>query len=208
MIQVTIYDDTGEILQTMEVADEAEAAMNVPSGGGYILGSYNDAEYYVQNGVIAAIPEKPADHLIFNKVTGQWEDPRSQAMYDGALHQARLAAEIPTNLAFLRFAEAGAFPMSELADDTTSLPATVEEFLNLPGFTPAQHDAIKAGLKSWPTVSRGLTRLVGPLHPDDPGDGLPYFVPWLSSEKGITITDETLDGIFEVDMPPPIYTPE
>ncbi|MDB6177944.1 hypothetical protein PAF17_10570 [Paracoccus sp. Z330] len=176
----------------------------------YVVADDTDPnDIYIKNGAVWAIPPRPDHpHVVFDVTTDQWIDPRSQAEYDGALHQARMATEISTSLAFLRFAEAGAYPMSQLADDTTSLPATVEEFLNLPEFSPAQHDLIKAGLKSWPTISRGNTRLVGPLHPDDPGDGLPYFVPWLASAKGITITDEDLDGMFEVPVPAPIYTGE
>lgn len=147
-------------------------------------------------------PPQPNTFAFWNGTA--WVDPRSAGDYADALFEARVAAAIPPRLLMYRLAEAGAYPMDEVAN--YEFPPTFEEFLSLPGFSTAQHDLIKGGLRSWPTIGRGETRLNGPLHPADPGDGLPYFLPWLATEKSVTITAAQLDAIFEVQLPPPLYT--
>lgn len=147
-------------------------------------------------------PDPPNAYTIWDGT--EWVDPRTETDRANQLHQARLATSIPTTELFIRLATYGAFPMAEVAN--YAFPPTVDEFLELPAFTAEQHDLIKGGLKSWATISRAETRIFGPIHPDDPGDGLPYFIPWLASEKSITITEAQADEMFGVPVPPPLYT--
>lgn len=198
MITVTIYDANGDIVQVMDAADETEAALNAPVGGGFAVGDYNDAEYYLDDGVFTAIPPKP-DHpsVVFEKDTGAWIDPRDPGQIAVDLYQARYHTNTDKNMVFYRLSNEGAYPASELADDTTYFPATVEEYLET--LAPAEHDLVKAALKYEPNIWR--------LHPHLIGDvGVIGFIPWLLSEKSVTITDEQLDTIFEVPVPAPLYT--
>ncbi|SNT76705.1 hypothetical protein [Paracoccus seriniphilus] len=155
---------------------------------------------YIKDDAVHAVPLRP-DHpfVVFDVATEQWVDPRDPAQIAVDLHLARYATNTDKNLVFYRLSAAGAYPASELADDSTFFPATVEEYLN--SLPPAEHDMVKAALKYEPKIWR--------LHPHLVGDaGITGFVPWLAVQKGITITEDQLDQIFEVPVPEPIYAGE
>lgn len=149
---------------------------------------------------------QPNPFCVFDRDAGEWVDPRSQADYDGALHHSRMHTEIPTGLAIHKLAEIGAYPMAEIANDAVGIPATIREFIDLPEFPQFERDLMLAYFKTMPTVPRSMTRVFGPIHPDDPGDGYPSFIPWLATAKSITISAEQLDILWGVDVPPPLYS--
>lgn len=206
MIRYAITDATGLVIGVGEALTIEEA---LASGGAFGsvtgLGDGEDVEageHYLSGEDFFPLPPKPEEWLVWSGTA--WVDPRTETDRFNQLHQARLATSIPTSELFIRLAQYGAFPMAEVAN--YEFPPTVDEFLALPAFTTAQHDLIKGGLKSWATISRAETRIFGPIHPSDPGDGLPYFIPWLAAEKSITITEAQADEMFGVPVPPPLYT--
>lgn len=207
MTAYAILDANGMVIGVGEAQDEFEAGASGSEFGTVQLiptGVTVAAEtHYWDGSDFQTLPAKPEEWLEWDG--SAWVEPRDSAQVEAQLHQARLIASLPTPMFLLGLAELGAYAVSEVSE--YDFPPTLDEFLSDPGFTSTEHDYIKAGLKSWPTIERANTRIEGPIHPSDPGDGLPYFTDWLATEKSITITSEQLDTMFNVDVPPPLYTP-
>lgn len=180
----------------------AEIGESVSEGSHYWTGSAW-AEYPTRpTGEVywdgAAWQVKPEPWLEWDGTT--WVDPRDPAQIAAELYQARYHTYTDKNLVFLRLAQEGAYPISELSDDTTYFPARVEEYLNT--LPTVEHDEVKGALKYEPNIWRLHPYLVG-----DPANGVVGAIPWLVTEYSITITDDQLDEIFEVPVPPPFYSP-
>lgn len=199
MIRYAIIDATNLVIGVGEAQNEFEAGAAgselgtvevIPDGVTVVAG-----EYFWTGSTFAELPPKPEEWLEWDGT--EWADPRDPAQIAVDLHQARYQTNTDKNLVFYRLAGEGAYPASELADDTTYFPATVEAYLST--LAPSEHDQVKAALKYEPLIWR--------LHPYLIGDtGIVGFVPWLLAEHSITITDAQLDTIFEVPVPPPLYT--
>jgi len=207
---VTPLELTGEnvIVASLDGVDDDTHRWNFLTDGWSELPPKPEEPHYWDDTANAWItyPERPNDYCEWNG--SEWVETRSQAEYDGALHHKRMQTVISTGLAIHKFAEAGAYPLSEIAADQVGIPATIREFIDLPEFPQLEKDLMLAYFKTMPTVPRSMTRVFGPIHPDDPGDGYPSFVPWLASEKGVTISPELIDSMWNVPVPPPLYEAE
>lgn len=200
MIDYAIIDSTGLVIGVGQAQNAFEAGVSGSESGTVVIvpagvspkpgiSQYND-------GVFADIPPPPHDWLVWDGTA--WVDPRDPAQIAVDLYQARYQTNTDKRLVFYRLATIGAYPVSELVDDTTYFPATVEEYLN--SLDPGEHDTVKAALKYEPLIWR--------LHPYLIGDvGVQGFIPWLAAENAVTITEAQLDTIFDVPVPPPLYTP-
>lgn len=197
MLERTVYSSEGLFLRALTVPDEANLALNVEAGEVVVEGFYDDETYY-RDGTVFQLPAKPYDFLVFDPASETWTDPRDPAQIAVDLYQARYHTNTKKDLIFYRMSGLGAYPVSELADDTNYFPDTVEEYLNT--LAAAQHDTVKAAMKYEDNIWRLHPYLIG-----DPGNAITGFIPWLSSEKNVTITPEQLDIIFEVPVPPPLY---
>lgn len=204
MPDYTIYSGTsGAYLLTLTMPDLAQAELNVEPGDVLVEGDFGAGTYWTGS-FVQNLPARPEDWLVW---TGSsWADPRSEADVAGQLHQARVAASLTPGELIYRLAQFGAFPMSEIANSL--VPQTFDDFLALPAFDGAPRQDIRAGLTHWAIIPRTHELLHGPVHPDDPGTGLPDFASWLAAERSITITPADFDTIFEVAVPPPLYVPD
>lgn len=185
----------------------------------------SDETHYWNGAEFQEYPARPSEHAIWGgedwvdrpaQPNGycvwdgdDWIDTRSEGDYLGALHQARVDAEIPPMEMLRRLAEGGpgrpsAFGMSEIANHL--FPPTLEEFLGPARFTVEEHDLIKGGIRTWPLIPRTHELLHGPVHPDDPGTGMADFSTWLASERFVTLTPADWDQVFDVAVPPPLYS--
>lgn len=208
VISYTIFDEqTGAIHDWGEMPED-DLAANMVEGEAYIEGAFPADQYRIVGESAVELPVKPEPWLEFDFATGEWVEPRSQAEYDNALHYSRMQTEIPTGLAIHKLAEIGAYSMAEVANDEAGIPATIREFIDLPEFPQLEKDLMLAYFKTMPMLPRSMTRVFGPIHPNDPGDGYPAFIPWLATAKSITITPEQLDILWNVPVPPPLYEAE
>lgn len=207
MLERTVYSEDGLFLRALTVPNQANLDLNVNPGEIVVEGIYDDDTYY-KNGAVLALPPRPASRVVFDPVAEQWVDARDAAQYEAELWQARQNTAIDIHVAMLRLAETGALGdpdliVGEIANRADGFPAVVDEFLSI---LPANvRDYVLAGMRTRP-IGRLDPRLTGPTHPGDPGDGLPSFIPWLASEKGITITPEQIDAAFGVEVEP-LYVP-
>lgn len=67
----TVYKDNGEIVHT-GTTQSIEDVNKLLSGGLSVLWEEAKEGQYVDNGVIAYLPEKPNDNYVFNYDTKQW----------------------------------------------------------------------------------------------------------------------------------------
>lgn len=209
-------------MQAVEADDTVIAPLDEPSFGVIIAPVDDDlsdeADYWDSiAGNWATLPARPEDDAYWSGADWivypprpndfcqwdglQWVDPRDPAQIVEQTILARVATHAEKGHVLYELALTGAYPLSELADDTTYFPATIEEYL---ASIPAPHgDHVRITLKMEPQIWRMHAYVIG-----DPANGIQGFVPWLEAEKSITITEAQIDAIFEVPLPVPIYLPE
>ncbi len=74
---ITVFDkNSGQILRVVECV-ESDIELQIGAENAYIVGSYSDSAYYVENGIPIGIPEKPSEYHVFDYTTKQWVDPRT-----------------------------------------------------------------------------------------------------------------------------------
>lgn len=76
MITFTTLDSTGEPLSTFQVPDEAHVSANLMEGQAYVIGSNPPDSYYLNDQWVVK-PSRPSSKHVWNKITKQWEDPRT-----------------------------------------------------------------------------------------------------------------------------------
>jgi len=77
----TIYTiQTGQIVG---VVQSNNIEVQLSSGQAYLEGSYNDTQFYVENGLPVAIPQQPNDFSVFDYATKSWvADPSLAIAYN------------------------------------------------------------------------------------------------------------------------------
>lgn len=74
----TIYTiQTGQIVG---VVQSNNIEVQLSSGQAYLEGSYNDTQFYVENGLPVAIPQQPNDFSVFDYATKSWVADSSLAI--------------------------------------------------------------------------------------------------------------------------------
>lgn len=91
MIEATIHDLSGRILQVVTVLSFAELVDNLPEGTLFTLGRGDPETQYVKDQQIRWYPERPGDWAVFDLATESWKDPRSIEEV-GAAHAAAVEA--------------------------------------------------------------------------------------------------------------------
>lgn len=198
MINYAILDGVGLVIGTGKAQDEFEAGAAgadmgtvqlIPEGVSVLAG-----EHYYDGEDFQSLPPQPED---WYEWTGtEWADIRDPAQIVVDLHQARYRTNTDKNQVMYRLAQAGAYPMSQLSDDGSYFPLRVEQYLN--SIPAAEHDIVKAALKYEAKIWR--------LHPyfiGEPAQSIQGFIPWLFMHHGVNITEDQLDEIFDVPVPPP-----
>lgn len=92
MPDYSIFDViTGRYVMSLTMPDRDQAMLNVKEGQELAEG-YFDEFHYLKNGEVKALPEKPANYLLFDLNAETWIDPRTDADHAAELARARDAA--------------------------------------------------------------------------------------------------------------------
>lgn len=79
MIRFTSFDADGRFLQNFVALNIEEVVMNIPPGGGMLVGLFDLEKHYARDGKALAYPPKPGPWATFDFEAGAWVDPRSPA---------------------------------------------------------------------------------------------------------------------------------
>ena len=72
---VTMIDETGEVVLTMTVPDQAHIDMNIPVGGSYVEGHAPEKSYRLNDAWVTK-PPRPNGFFTWDKTTKTWIDTR------------------------------------------------------------------------------------------------------------------------------------
>ena len=99
MTPITIYDRASGVIIASGMLPDAQSMdsfQQAPEHGA-LLGSYSAEEFWIDDGVPAALPPKPHPFAYLNPATKQWVDPRTleqvQTMTWGAMKSLRAQKE-------------------------------------------------------------------------------------------------------------------
>jgi hypothetical protein len=90
MIKVTYYETaTGRIVGAA-ICTEEEAEANTPLNCSWVAGLVEDEHFYVQDGVVTAMPSKPGLYYVFDYGTKQWVDTKTPEIEANLVRDKRL----------------------------------------------------------------------------------------------------------------------
>lgn len=75
----TVYNSSGKILRSGSCQDSVYEMQAGPEEN-ILEGAYSDTEFFVVDGVIRKIPERPKEDWIFDFSTGEWVQPEFTAI--------------------------------------------------------------------------------------------------------------------------------
>lgn len=157
MITFTTYDAEGRFLQQFEALDLAEAALNIPAGGGMIAGRHDLERRYMRDGIPVDYPPRPGEWAAFDYAAGAWVDPRpveilfAEAELELEAWRSRQSASRADFC--LALVELGALTVAEAIEAAKGdLPAPLEPMLS--GLAPQAQADVRIRWAAAQTIER------------------------------------------------------
>lgn len=171
----TLYDmSTGVVIQT------GFGIPPVREGIGVLAGQlYHNSQYVKTDGTVGTYPPKPGDWAVFNRDTGEWEDPRDEAALAAELQRRRETTGM-TRTEFLIAAK----NFNIISEDDAILAARGE----VPPSMAPLFDRLPADQRFEAAITWSAATRVNRMDP--------FIQLWASI---LEITDEQLDQLFRVN---------